>query len=348
VPRESLFELTRLETVMASFDGREVAVLGDAMLDRYVWGNVTRISPEAPVPVVEVEEESVRLGGAANVAQNIAALGASPYLVAVRGADAGGRQLADELAARGISPAALVEDAGRATTLKTRLVARHQQVARIDRESREEIRGDLERRVGDRLIERLDRLAALVISDYGKGVVTAALLERVLPAAERAGVPICVDPKETHFASYRRVSVLTPNTSEASFAFGTRIRDAATLEVVGWGLLKKLESRSLLITRGEHGMSLFEEGGGRLDLPAVAREVFDVTGAGDTVVSTFAVALAAGASFREAMLLSDYAAGLAVAELGTAAPSRDALSAAVRDGAAHGGPGWGEGRPWGV
>lgn len=312
----------RVRALLDRFEGRRALVLGDAMLDRYLWGNVSRISPEAPVPVVEVESETFRLGGAANVAHNVAALGALPLLVGLVGTDPTAAMLRDELESRGIDARGLVPDPGRPTSTKTRIVARHQQVVRADRESRDEVDPGTERRLLDFCRERLDGLGVCVISDYGKGVITRGLLEELLPELGRAGVPVCVDPKETHFFDYRGVSVITPNLLEAGAAFGRTLRTEQLLDEAGPALLARLGCRAVLVTRGEKGMSLFQEGEPRLDLPTVAREVFDVTGAGDTVVSVYAVALAAGATHPEAACLANHAAGIVVGEVGTATASR--------------------------
>jgi len=319
------FPLDALRATIARFAGRPVAVLGDSMLDRYLWGRVDRISPEAPVPVVEIERESSSLGGAGNVAANLRALGAEPVLVSVLGADPGARELRALLKARDIDDSALLEDADRPTTVKTRIVAHAQQVVRADRESRADVSGSALRRLGERIEAALSRCDALVVSDYGKGVIHPETLAIALAAARRRSVPVCVDPKESHIDAYKGVTILTPNQHEASWVQGRRIVDDASLHEVGWGLQKRLEAEALLVTRGADGMSLFEKGGRYTYLPTVAREVFDVTGAGDTVASVVALALAAGADFPQACHLANHAAGVVVAEVGTAACSADEL-----------------------
>ncbi len=315
----------RVDALIRAWSGRRVVVLGDVMLDRYLWGNVTRISPEAPVPVVEVGRESARFGGAANVARNVHALGASPHLIGVLGDDLTGRQLVEELSAASLDVGGLVVDPERPTTVKTRIVARGQHVVRADQESRDEVVGGPARALRTRMLEVLDEAAAVIISDYGKGVITGELLETVLEEAAGRGIPVCVDPKDLHFFAYRGVAVLTPNQFEAGEVLGYKLRDEASVTRAGEEILARLEAKALLITRGERGMSLFEAGGEQTDFPTVARRVFDVTGAGDTVVSTYAVALAGGASPKEAAILSNHAAGLVVAEVGTAAPDMKAL-----------------------
>ena len=321
----------RLDRLIEAWSGREILVLGDVMLDRYLWGKVTRISPEAPVPVVEVEGETVRLGGAANVCRNVGALGARPQLVGVTGDDAHGRTLREEMRVLGLPDEGLFVDPSRPTTVKTRIVARSQQAVRADQESRAERESPVAERVQERALRVLERAAAVIVSDYGKGVLSRGLLERFLPEARRRGLPICVDPKDTHFLSFKGVAVATPNQHEAAEVLGYKLRDEAAVSRAGEELLARLEAECVLITRGELGMSLFERLRGRTDFPAAARKVFDVTGAGDTVVSAYAVALAGGAEPREAALIANHAAGLVVAEIGTAAPNLDALRASFQE-----------------
>jgi D-beta-D-heptose 7-phosphate kinase/D-beta-D-heptose 1-phosphate adenosyltransferase len=322
----------RARSLLSGCSGRHILVLGDVMLDRYLWGTVSRISPEAPVPVVEVETETVRLGGAANVAHNVSALGALPHLVGVVGTDAASQVLREELAARGLGVDGLVLDGSRPTSIKTRIVARHQQVVRADQESREEVSGETEEQLVKKCRDRIPELEACVISDYGKGVITRRLLSVLLPELKRAGVAVCVDPKETHFFSYTGVSVITPNLIEAGTAFGRALKTDELLNDAGEDLVRRLACDAVLITRGEKGMSLFEAGRARLDLPTVAREVYDVTGAGDTVVSHYALALAAGASHPEAACLANHAAGIVVREVGTAtATCRQILDSFARE-----------------
>jgi D-beta-D-heptose 7-phosphate kinase/D-beta-D-heptose 1-phosphate adenosyltransferase len=326
---ETPFTQGRARELIQGFRGKRVLVLGDVMLDRYLWGAASRISPEAPVPIVEVEKETVRLGGAANVANNVASLGGEPLLLGIVGEDAPGKTLLGEMEERRLATEHVLVDPRRQTSVKTRIIARGQQVVRADQESRHDVEGDLEdwalRRVRD-LAEKVD---AIIVSDYGKGLITASILGNVLPLAERRKTPTCVDPKENHFRSYRRVSVITPNQQEAGAAFGAKIVDDASLDRVGWGLKEQLECRAVLITRGEKGMSLFESGLERQDFPTVAREVYDVTGAGDTVVSCFALALASGATFREAAILSNHAAGTVIRVVGTATASPEELQGSV-------------------
>lgn len=316
--------------VTADFPGRKVLVLGDLMLDRYLWGDTDRISPEAPVPVVEAREETQRLGGAANVAQNVRALGGEPLLIGVCGEDLFGRELIRLLESLDISPISVVPSRERRTTCKTRILARRQQMIRIDREDRHELPPEVLEAVVHKVERALEEVEACVISDYGKGVITAELLELVLPVARARGIPVAVDPKETHFFRYLGVSTITPNQAEASAAFGRRIRDLDTLLQAGRALLERLDSDSVLITRGADGMALFRPHEPAWSFPAVAHEVYDVTGAGDTVVSVFALALAAGAELAEAAAISNHAAGIVVQEVGTATPTLDGLNRSIQ------------------
>ena len=327
LPRMSTtpFALDRLQDLVGRFPDRRLLVLGDLMLDHYLWGRCDRISPEAPVPVVEIERETSSLGGAGNVAANLAALGARPVLVGVLGEDARAQQLLDAFARRGVDTRALVRDHTRPTTIKTRILAQHQQVVRADWESRADLAGEALAGVLDALARELPQCEGLIVSDYGKGMITRTVLERAIGLAKAAGIPISVDPKESHIDSYRGVSILTPNQHEAGYVMGRRVVDEASLMEVGWGLQKRLDADCALVTRGADGMSLFEKTGRYTHLPTVAREVFDVTGAGDTVVSVVALALAAGADYPEACLLANHAAGVVIREVGTASCSPSQL-----------------------
>jgi rfaE bifunctional protein kinase chain/domain len=310
--------------------GRRVLVLGDVMLDEFVWGRVSRISPEAPVPVVQVTGQSFHLGGAGNVAANVRSLGGSAALAGVVGRDAAGERVRQALAAAGVE-SRLVELGGdRPTTVKTRIVAHGQQVVRADREDAADVPAGAEAALVEWLRRELPSCGALVVSDYQKGVVTASLLKRVLPLARRRGVPVLVDPKVRHFRLYRGAAVVTPNQLETEQATGLRLHGPADLHAAGRRVLSLLGCRAVLVTRGEHGMSLFEKGRPPLHVPTAAREVFDVTGAGDSVIATMALALAAGASLPEAAVLANCAAGVVVGKVGTAQASPEEVLAAAR------------------
>lgn len=311
--------------------GRTVLVVGDVILDRYLWGRASRVSPEAPVLVVDVEREELRLGGAANVAHNVRALGATPVLCGLLGADPPAEECSRLLASRRVDPEpGVVRDPARRTTLKTRIIAHHQQVLRADEESREPAGAPAQEALWDRIRASLERADAAIVSDYGKGVVTPDLLDRLLPELSRRGIPVAVDPKEEHFFRYRGVTVITPNLAEASEAWGRKLRDDESLLEAGFGLRERLDARSVLITRGEAGMSLFTTEG-HTHFPTRAREVYDVTGAGDTVVAAMGAALAASATLPEACVLANHAAGLVVAHVGTAAAGAAELIASLEE-----------------
>jgi len=327
----TVFARASLEATLSRFTGRRLMVLGDLMLDHYLWGRVERISPEAPVPVVEIQRESSSLGGAGNVAANLSALGAEPVLVGTVGADSRAQQLLDAFAEHGVATGAIVRDAERPTTIKTRIIAQSQQVVRADWESRADVTGVALAAMLETITREMPRCEGLIVSDYGKGVITRASLEHAIGLAKQQGIPIAVDPKESHIDAYRGVSILTPNQHEAGWVMGQRITDEASLMEVGWELQKRLDAECALITRGPEGMSLFERNGQYTHLPTVAREVYDVTGAGDTVVSVVALALAAGATYPEACYLANHAAGVVIREVGTATCSPSQLRNSIAD-----------------
>lgn len=321
----------RFEQIFSAWGGHRILVLGDVMLDEYWWGNVSRISPEAPVPVVEIVKESIKLGGAANVALNVKALGDDPILVGVVGEDRNGERMMSALNEVQIKGDGIFLDNPRMTTTKTRVIAHNQQVVRADRENTEEISEELTAKIMRFVKEKMPDISGIIISDYGKGMITSALLSRLIQLCRQNRVFVAVDPKDTHFINYREVSLITPNHHEAGFVYGKRIRNDDILKEVGWGLLEKLKVEALLITRGEKGMSLFEADRTLTHFPTRAREVYDVTGAGDTVISAFTCAVAAEANFREATLISNHAAGLVVADIGTAQAGKEELIKDLED-----------------
>ncbi len=325
----------RARALLGAMHGRRVLVLGDVMLDEFIWGRVARISPEAPVPVVEVTHESQHVGGAGNVARNVRALGGVPTLVGVVGPDGAAARIRAELDASGVPHALVTSDDGRPTTVKTRILAHQQQILRADRESSDEISPAVARALVAEVRGALEECDALVLSDYAKGVVTPSVVRAVFSLARRRGLPVLVDPKVRHFGLYRRVSVVTPNQLEAEQASGVRIRNEADLALAAARILKRLECESLLITRGEQGLSLFRRGRRPAHVPTFAREVFDVTGAGDTVIATLALALAGHARLEEAAVLANSAAGVVVGKVGTATASPAEVLAAVDEVAAR-------------
>jgi rfaE bifunctional protein kinase chain/domain len=323
------FTEARLRELFENFKRKRIAVVGDLMLDRYFWGSVARISPEAPVPVVEIESESARLGGAANVAHNIKSLGGDPVLIGVIGNDNSGSMLRDLLVENSFSTAGLVVDETRQTTVKTRVIAHHQHVVRIDRETREEISYTLQHRILEILHHNVHTLDAIVIEDYNKGVIVKSLIKQIVGLANEHKRIIVVDPKFNNFFDYQGVTVFKPNRKEVEEVMGIKLLDDATVEETGKALMARLQAKCVLLTRGERGMTLFEESGIVTHVPTKARKVADVSGAGDTVTSTLAVALAGGATMREAATLANYAGGVVCEEVGVIPIVREALFDAV-------------------
>jgi rfaE bifunctional protein kinase chain/domain len=315
----------RARAIAGGFTGTTILVVGDVMLDRFVWGSVSRISPEAPVPVVRLERESESLGGAGNVAMNVVALGGRAIPVGVRGEDRDGERLEALCREAGVTVEGLVAAPGRPTTVKMRVVAHHQHVVRVDREEDGPLDPKIAAAIRARASALLPRASAVVVSDYDKGAIAEELLASLLPEAARRKVPIVVDPKARLFPHYTPATVVTPNAREAKEAAGAGATAGEDLEAVGRRLLARLGSPYLLITRGDRGMLLLGGPAGPLAIPAAAREVFDVSGAGDTVVATLALALASGATMEEAAILANQAAGVVVGKLGTATLTREEL-----------------------
>ncbi len=320
---------SRAARIADAFPAARVIVLGDLMVDRFIWGSVTRISPEAPVPVVRVHRETASLGGAGNVARNIVALGGSALPVGLRGADGHGDELVALCRDSGLRLEGLIRTDDRPTSVKTRIVAHHQHVVRFDREEDAPAPPGAREALRACVFEALASADALILSDYDKGTLSAELLQAVLPEAARRGLPVIVDPKVRLMPHYRPVTVVTPNLREASEAAGMKVQSDADVEAAGRKLIASLGCPWLLITRGERGMLLQAAGGPSLHVPAVAREVYDVSGAGDTVVAALALALAAGATMEEGVILANHAAGVVVGKLGTAAITREELLQAV-------------------
>lgn len=314
-----------LISYVENFHNATVMVVGDLIADYYIWGKVDRISPEAPVPIVEVGRESYMLGGAGNVANNILSLGGKIRICGVVGHDEMGRWVTHELRSQGVDTGGIVVEDGRPTTKKTRVIAHSQHVVRFDHESKGDVSVRAQEIILNYIEAHLKNLRVLVISDYAKGVVTRDLIKRVLELAKENNISVVVDPKMKHFDYYTGATVITPNTAEAAMASGLPITNKESLGKAGEILLRQSGSTAILITRGEHGMSLFERSGEVTHIPAVAREVFDVTGAGDTVVSTLALSLASRATLKEASMLANYAAGIVVGIVGTATVKREQL-----------------------
>ncbi len=313
----------RLKEIISKFSQGRVLVIGDLILDEYVEGNVSRISPEAPIPVVEVIKESSLPGGAANVANNIHTLGGRGFLSGVVGQDGSGDTLKEELLRRGIEAEGLVVDSRRPTTIKTRIIAHHQQLVRVDRERKEAIDDSILKQMLAYCRSLVDDIQTVAVEDYGKGVITEELLSAIKEMAGRR--TIIVDPRVGSFSQYKGAGLITPNRHEAEVALGREIKDEGSLREAGKELLHRLNCQAVLITLGEEGMCLFQKGDSVTHIPTIAREVYDVSGAGDTVVATASLALSVGANLEEAAQLSNLAAGIVVGKVGTAAVSGEEL-----------------------
>jgi len=351
MPTNIADSVPRLKRWIPRLRGKRIGVLGDLMLDRYLWGTASRLSPEAAVPVVDFVEQSECLGGAGNVAANIAALGAKAEAFGAIGNDEAGRGLQKCLRAAGIGDKGVVADSKRVTTVKTRIIARHQQVVRVDRERQEALRAETQEKLLRLLFLALKQLDALVLSDYDKGLITDDFADRVLSAAHQLEVPVFVGVKTRKLYAYRGARAVTCNLKEASLLVSRPLTDEKSVEEAGRALLAHFGCSAVVITRGEKGMSVFEEASPRhllipatgfevtyarvgqpgIERGATGRQVFDVTGAGDTVLSVLATAAAAGAPLADAAMLANMAAGVVVGKLGTASVSPEELLHALDD-----------------
>jgi D-beta-D-heptose 7-phosphate kinase / D-beta-D-heptose 1-phosphate adenosyltransferase len=306
---------------LSKFSETRIAVVGDVMVDRYWWGSVNRISPEAPVPIVKLERETFKPGGAANVAVNAASLGAKVNLIGVVGNDPEAKILSASLSEHGIGYEGLVKVAKRPTIVKTRVLAHGQQVIRLDNENVSEIDHVSCERLVERITDLLKRqdVDVLIISDYGKGLLTQSVVTELIATSNTQGIPVLADPKGKHFEKYSRASVLTPNRREAAEA--CKLEDSLfdLVERAGQQLLRELELGNVLITESENGMTLFPKKGESVHFDASAHEVYDVTGAGDTVIACLGVAIAAGLPMIDAASLANFAAGISVQQIGTTA-----------------------------
>lgn len=315
-------------SVEHNFNNAAIMVVGDVMLDRYWWGTVTRISPEAPVPVVRLERSSLAAGGAANVAVNIFGLGCVPVLIGTVGADAEADLIRGALSDAGVSPDFLIEIADRPTTVKTRVVAHGQQVVRVDSELDTPLTADDLERVAGRIKQAMREVDLVVVSDYAKGLLSETVLCSIFASARKSGKSVLVDPKGKDFSKYRGASLLTPNRREAAEA--CKLDDSKdAVDLAGQRLLSEAEVGAVLITRGEEGMTLFQADEKPLHLDATAREVYDVTGAGDTVIATMAAAIARGISLEAAAKMANTAAGLVVEQVGTTSVTAAELNRAL-------------------
>lgn len=325
------FSSRKLQAYLHKFSQARILVIGDLIVDHYIWGKVHRVSPEAPVPVVHVQSETFRLGGASNVFHNILTLGGQVELCGVIGADEDGKEFLRQLKKTNASMTGVIVDASRPTIRKCRVVAHNQQIVRYDVEQSHAINTAVERKILKYIIQRLPNLSGIVISDYAKGMITPKMVEQIRSSASTHRVPVIVDPKVEHMGYYAGVTVVTPNHLEAHQAAGFLPTQQVPIDQVGFALRDRLQCQAVIITRGEEGMSIFQEQGRTWTIPAVAKQVYDVTGAGDTVVSTLALAMSVGASLPEAAMLANHAAGIVVGMVGTATVSRQQLKDSLRE-----------------
>lgn len=320
-----------ISELLDSFASKRILVLGDVMLDHYVWGRVERISPEAPVPVLEAQNEEYRPGGAANVALNVRSLGAQTLLAGVVGADAPAGILRDLLNERGVDHSALIVDPQRSTTLKTRIGAVSQQIVRIDYESREELSTELGRGLLAKLEEALPSCHALIIEDYNKGVLTSEVISAVLELARKNGIPVAVDPKQKHFNAYRGVEIFKPNYRELVAVLDREPQNEDDFFAAAGALRRDLGLTNLIVTRGASGMYIFDGSAKPRHLPTCAREVYDVSGAGDTVIAALTLAWICSQDIQLAAEVANHAAGVVCAINGTASVSPAALLASYNE-----------------
>jgi rfaE bifunctional protein kinase chain/domain len=329
-------ERKKLESILKSFPSVKLLVVGDIMMDRSILGKVSRISPEAPVPVIIAETEDFNLGGAANVAHNIRSLGGMVSLCGIVGDDENGRKIYRRIVERGIQPQGIFFEQGRQTTIKTRIIAHHphyQQLVRVDRETTDRPKLTTFRSLSKFLMENIEDFDGIVFSDYGKGLLTRKLIQTIVKKAKKLKKLIMVDPKLRNFFFYKGATVITPNTNEASEASRIPVTDEFSVEKMGRTLLRRLKCNALVITQGEKGMTIFEPYRKPYRVPTVAKEVYDVTGAGDTVIGTMALALGTGAavSYKDAASLANYAAGIVVGKVGTAIVSKEELLKVIKE-----------------
>ena len=313
------------------FPETNILVLGDIMMDEYIWGDVSRISPEAPVPVVAVKKETKMLGGAANVINNIYSLGGRSILCGVVGEDQTGVEIIEKLKNFGQTTDGIITERGRPTSIKTRVVAHNQQVVRFDRESKKGIGPDSVKKVLSFINEMIGSIDVVIVADYGKGVISGDMMKGLRKLLDDSDILLSIDPKTENFEYYKSIDLITPNHHEAGTFCRIEIEDEETLVKAGRQIIETLNCRSVLITQGKDGMTLFENGGEISHIPTVARQVFDVTGAGDTVISTICLGLASGMDLKSAAVIANFAAGIVVGEVGTSTVSSDQLKKAIQN-----------------
>ncbi len=318
-----------LKKIIDRFGDTHILVVGDIIMDEYIWGDVSRISPEAPVPVVEVKRDTKMMGGAANVINNVKALGGNPILCGVVGDDKTGKEIRTEMKNLSLSTEGIMIEANRPTSIKTRIVAHNQQVVRYDRESRHGMEAGSTKAILSFIEKARSKTDAIIVADYGKGVICGELMKGLRKVAGNSEIILAVDPKIGNFELYHDIDVITPNHHEAGAFCRFEITDKSTLLKAGTQMLDELNCRSVLITQGKEGMTLFEKDGEISHISTVARKVFDVTGAGDTVISTLCLGLSSGMDLKEAAVISNFAAGIVVGEVGTSTVRGEDLKKAV-------------------
>lgn len=323
------FTEQRLNEVLKNFAGKRIAVVGDLMVDSYYWGTVSRVSPEAPVPVVDVVSESVRLGGAANVANNIQTLGGVPVLIGLIGDDHPGEMFLNILKEQNLAAEGIIKDTARPTTIKTRVIAHNQHVVRIDNESKIDCPEHLRHLIVDAVKYSIHNIDGIILEDYNKGVITKETIHEITAVARKYGKIVTVDPKFNNFFEYKNVTVFKPNKREAEEALGIRIRHDTDALLAGEKMLAKLQAENVLLTRGEEGLTLFEKNGEISHMKNPVENVQDVSGAGDTVISTLTMALVSGANIKEAAALANCAAGVVVGAVGIVPVEPDDLLASA-------------------
>lgn len=319
----------RITEIFGNITGKRIAIIGDVMLDQYFWGNVSRISPEAPVPVVEVNSESMRLGGAANVANNIAALGAEPFLIGIIGDDTNGEILSSLMVEAGFPSDGLLVDSTRPTTIKSRVIAHSQQVVRFDRESTADLDESIAKRLVGVLSHNIEGFDGLIIQDYNKGIFTRNNIAEIVRLASHTNTLTTVDPKFNHFFDYHGVTVFKPNRRELEQAFGVRLQTDNDFYRYGLELLQRVKAQHVLITRGEQGMTLIDQTGAVHHIPTRTRSVADVSGAGDTVIATLTTMMAGGSDIYEAVTIANFAGGIVCEEIGIVPIEQDRLKSTI-------------------
>ncbi|MDD5021589.1 MAG: D-glycero-beta-D-manno-heptose-7-phosphate kinase [Endomicrobiaceae bacterium] len=322
----------KLLSMIPKLKKQSILVVGDTMVDKFIWGKVSRISPEAPVPVVEVSSDTETLGGAGNVASNITSLGATAYLITVMGDDINGVNMKNMLKEKNINHDFVVVDKNRPTTIKTRIIASHQQVVRVDREVKGTFSPLTEKNIIKNIETVIPKVGAIIISDYAKGIVVPKVLKKIIALAKKRNIPVTVDPKVENFKQYKHITCMTPNAKEATEGMNAKnINTDEDIALLGKKIIKLLNSESILITRGEKGMTLIEKNNKITHIPTRAKEVYDVTGAGDTVIATMTLALSAKFNFVASAEIANFAAGLVVAKVGTATITTKELEETIKD-----------------